>query len=105
MHVLIVTIQIQPSHRKEFLELMIEDARGADEDEQGCLRFDVLQDVEDPNRIYLYEVYVDDAAVDAHRKAPHFLKWQSTVQNWFAEPPKAQISKKFIYSANKDWIG
>jgi quinol monooxygenase YgiN len=105
MHVLIVTIQIQPNHREEFLEALIEDARGTDEEESGCLRFDILEDVEDPNRIYLYEVYADDAAVEVHRKAPHFLKWKSATQSWFAEPPKIQISKKFIYSANKDWIG
>ena len=37
---------------------------------------DVLQDNEDENRLHLFEVYQDEAAVDAHRNAPHYLKWR-----------------------------
>ncbi|MDD9975838.1 MAG: antibiotic biosynthesis monooxygenase, partial [Candidatus Poribacteria bacterium] len=39
----------------------------------------------DPNRIWLYEVYVDEAAFQEHLKAPHFIKWRDTVKDWFAE--------------------
>ena len=62
---------------------MFDDARGSNNDEPGCLRFDVLQDDEDENRLHLYEVYKDQAAVDAHRAAPHFTKWRETVGDWF----------------------
>ena len=55
MIALIVTIQIKPEHREAFMESMFGDARGSNNDEPGCLRFDVLQDSEDPNRIFLYE--------------------------------------------------
>ncbi len=84
MIALIVTIQIQSEHREAFMESMLDDARGSNNDEPGCLRFDVLQDNEDPNKIHLYEVYKDQAAVDAHRQAPHYTKWRETVQDWFA---------------------
>ena len=83
MIALIVTIQIQPDHREAFMESMMDDARGSNNDEPGCLRFDVLQDIEDPNKIHLYEVYKDQAAVDAHRQAPHYTKWRETVKDWF----------------------
>ena len=83
MIALIVTIQIKPDHREAFMESMMDDARGSNNDEPGCLRFDVLQDNEDPNKIHLYEVYKDQAAVDAHRAAPHYTKWRETVQDWF----------------------
>jgi len=84
MIALIVTVNIKPRFRGRFMEAMMGDARGANEDEPGCLRFDVIQDAHDPNRIYLYEVYRDDAALEAHRKAPHYLKWRETVADWFA---------------------
>ena len=84
MIALIVTIQIQPEHREAFMDSMLDDARGSNNDEPGCLRFDVLQDSEDPNKIHLYEVYKDQAAVDAHRQAPHYTKWRETVKDWFA---------------------
>ncbi len=84
MQALVVKIQIKPEHREAFMDSMLEDARGSIGNEPGCLRFDVVQDVEDANTIYLYEVYKDDAAIEAHRQAPHYLKWRETVKDWFA---------------------
>ena len=62
MFVIIAPIQIKEGHREAFIESMLDDARGSVENEPGCLRFDVIQDGADPNRIWLYEVYVDEAA-------------------------------------------
>ena len=56
MIALVVTINIEPGHKEEFMASMMGDARGSNNDEPGCLRFDVLQDNEDPNQIHLYEV-------------------------------------------------
>ena len=72
MESLMVTIRIKPGHKEAFMESMLDDARGSINDEPGCLRFDVVEDQEDPNRIFLYEVYRDDAAIEAHRAAPHY---------------------------------
>jgi quinol monooxygenase YgiN len=83
MIALVVSIKIKPGHKKAFMDSMLDDARGSNDDEPGCLRFDVLQDNSDPNKIHLYEIYRDRAAVDAHRKAPHYLKWRETVKDWF----------------------
>ena len=83
MIALVVTIRIKSDRRAAFLEAMMDDARGSNDDEPGCLRFDVLQDNSDPNCISLYEVYRDQAALDAHRQAPHYLKWFNTVRDWF----------------------
>ena len=55
---------------------MLGDAQGSVQNEPGCLRFDVIQDSADPNRIWLYEVYVDQAAFKAHLQTPHFIKWR-----------------------------
>ena len=76
MIALIVEINIKPGFKDQFMASMLGDARGSNNDEPGCLRFDVLQDNEDENKIHLFEVYEDDAAVDAHRNAPHFIKWR-----------------------------
>ena len=83
MIALLVTIQIKAEHRDAFMASMLDDARGSNNNEPGCLRFDVLQDNSDPYRIHLYEVYQDEAALEAHRHAPHYLKWQETTRNWF----------------------
>jgi quinol monooxygenase YgiN len=86
MKVLLVTIQIKPEYRDHFIEEMLGDARGSVEDEPGCLRFDVIQDESDTNKIYLYEVYRDEAAFQSHTQAPHFIKWRDAVKDWFAAP-------------------
>ena len=84
MIALIVEINIKPGFKEQFMESMLGDARGSNNDEPGCLRFDVLQDNEDENKLHLFEVYEDEAAVEAHRNAPHFIKWREECADWFA---------------------
>ena len=79
MRAIIATLRIKADGRDAFLEAIAGDARGSVQDEPGCFRFDVLQDQEDPNLIHLYEVYQDDAAIQAHRQAPHYKKWRAAV--------------------------
>jgi quinol monooxygenase YgiN len=43
--------------------------------EPGCLMYVVHRHVADPRRFFIYEQYKDDAAVDAHRNAPHFKQY------------------------------
>ena len=57
MFTLFVTVKIKPGHREEFIEATKGDAQGSNTAEPGCLRFDVLADNNDPNTVYLYEVY------------------------------------------------
>ena len=89
MFALFVTIKIKPGHAEEFMAATLGDAEGSNNNEPGSLRFDVLQDNNDPNTVYLYEVYKDrDSWEVAHRAAPHYLKWRSTVQDWFDGDPQ-----------------
>ena len=99
---LIVTIKIKPEHKEAFMESMYGDARGSNNDEPGCLQFDVLQDSEDPNRIFLYEIYRDEAAVEAHRQAPHYTKWRDTVKDWFDGEVTRHLATP-IYPKDADW--
>ena len=82
MHILFVTIKIKPQHREEYMAEMLLNAKGAREDEPGCLRFDVIQDSEDENTIHLYEVYKDEAAFGEHTSAPHFLRMREMTADW-----------------------
>jgi quinol monooxygenase YgiN len=91
MLALLVTIKIKPGYRDRFVDALMGDARGSVNDEPGCLRFDVLQDTADPNRIFLYEVYKDEKALEAHRQAPHYTKWRETVNDWFDGDPQRHV--------------
>jgi (4S)-4-hydroxy-5-phosphonooxypentane-2,3-dione isomerase len=85
MHVACVHVHVKPEHREAFLAASLENARATIQ-EPGNLRFDVLQHAEDPNRFMLYEVYRDEAGMEAHKKTPHYAAWRDTVGPWMAEP-------------------
>lgn len=42
--------------------------------EPGCLAFEVCADKKDPTKVLLYEVYVDQAALDDHVASKHLAK-------------------------------
>ena len=71
-----VKVKVKPEGRDRFLKAIEVDALGSEGDEPGCLRFNVLQDNQDQNVYYFYEVYKDEAALDEHRKAPHYAVWR-----------------------------
>jgi (4S)-4-hydroxy-5-phosphonooxypentane-2,3-dione isomerase len=102
MHILVVTIDIKPQFREQFLAAMLDDARGSVADEPGCVRFDVIQDEKDANRIYLYEVYQDRTAFEYHMTTPHFLKWRDATKDWFVSPPVVGSGPN-IFPSNIAW--
>jgi (4S)-4-hydroxy-5-phosphonooxypentane-2,3-dione isomerase len=43
--------------------------------ESGCLMYQVHRHRTEPRRFLVYEQYKDDAALEAHRAAAHFLQY------------------------------
>jgi quinol monooxygenase YgiN len=72
-----VKVRVKPDLRKQFLDAIEVDALASERDEPGCRRFNVLQDERDDAVYYFFEVYDDQAALDAHRAMPHYAVWQS----------------------------
>lgn len=89
MHVVTVRIQILPEHVAAFIAATADNHAGT-RGEPGNLRFDVLRAVDDPNRVLLYEVYRDQAALRAHQQTAHYLRWRETVAPWMAVPRAAE---------------
>jgi autoinducer 2-degrading protein len=56
--------------------------------EPGNLRFDFVQQVDDPTHFMFYEAYESEEAAAAHKNTSHYLKWRETVQDMMAEPRK-----------------
>ncbi len=90
--VLHLELIVRPEHREEFLEALWADANGALDNEEGCLRFDVTVDSENPNRILLYEVYRDAAARTIHRAAPYLEPIAAGLDRWLAVPSTMFVS-------------
>jgi quinol monooxygenase YgiN len=60
---------------EKLLKGMVAPSRG----EPGNLRYDLLQDIENPRRFVLDEMYQDAAAVTAHRATAHFQNYLSHI--------------------------
>ena len=56
MIVLMVSITIKEGFKDQFMDSLMGDAIGSNNDEPGCYRFDVIQDNEQDNLIHLYAV-------------------------------------------------
>jgi quinol monooxygenase YgiN len=74
MIVLIVSFTVKPGSEqqtKDYIRKMQEHTRR----EPGCRRYAGHQSLQDPRRFSFYEVYDDQAALDAHRAAPYFAEY------------------------------
>ena len=73
----IVDFEINLEQIDAFLPLMRENASASARDEPGCRQFDVCYDSDHPGHVFLYEVYDDRTAFDAHLSTPHFKSFDA----------------------------
>ena len=81
-YVVTVEFVVEPAHVDGFRAAMIANARASRDDEPGCREFDVCIDADDPGKVFLYEVYDDRAAFDAHLASAHFKAFDARVAPW-----------------------
>ena len=79
MFVVCVEFEIIPRHLDDFLLAMRKNAAQSHALEAGCQQFDVCQDQQNPNTIFLYEIYDDEAAFEAHKAAPHYHEFNHSI--------------------------
>jgi quinol monooxygenase YgiN len=85
MLILIVNIHIKQDRLEAFKAATMENGRNSRQ-EPGVVRFDFLQQNDDPTRFVLIEVYRDQAATVAHKQTPHYHAWIAAVDDMFVEP-------------------
>jgi quinol monooxygenase YgiN len=98
-----VKVRVKPDMREKFLKAIEHDALGSERDEPGCLRFNVHQDQKDANVYYFYEVYKDEAALEAHRAAPHYAVWKAAADS--LDGPTEAVRVTPIFPAARAYWG
>jgi quinol monooxygenase YgiN len=81
VYVVLNTIKVKPEHLKDFIENVRNHAKNS-VCEPGCLRFDVLQDSEDPQTICLYEVFRTESDLETHRSQDYYKRWMAMSLDW-----------------------
>jgi (4S)-4-hydroxy-5-phosphonooxypentane-2,3-dione isomerase len=72
-----VDLDIAPAEMEKFLAALKENG-AASVKEPGCQRFDIMVLASNPNHVFIYEVYDNEAAAQAHRTTDHFKKYAAT---------------------------
>jgi (4S)-4-hydroxy-5-phosphonooxypentane-2,3-dione isomerase len=80
-YVVTVEFDIDPAQLAAFMPLMSENAKASLRDEKGCRHFDVCRPRDVPNRVFLYEIYDDEAAFQAHLQTDHFKAFAAATKD------------------------
>jgi autoinducer 2-degrading protein len=59
--------------------------------EPGCVTYQVHRHKTESRRFFIYELYQDDAALEAHRATPHFLQYAKKELPKVAERIEGQL--------------
>ncbi len=84
MYAVTVTFTIKPGQMEAFLHSMRANAAASLANEEGCHQFDICCDPSVPDQVFLYELYSDRAAFDAHCKTAHFEAFNAVSENMVA---------------------
>ena len=82
MLALVVEFRIHAAHIEAFDAAIRANARASLDTEPGCRQFDVCRDPDDASLFFLYELYDDEAAIQAHLRSPHFLQMDAATAGW-----------------------
>jgi len=98
MLAIIVHFEAKPDKIDAFKETIVGHATRSFEREPGCLQFDVVQDPQNPARFAVYEIYKDQAAIDAHRASPHMAETGKVLPDLIA---KRELSLMSVIAGGK----
>jgi len=77
MVVLRVDMLVKPGMESQCLDI-IRKLQEHSRQEPGCVHYAGHQSKENPRHFFMYEVYKDEAAFQAHRSAPYFTQYAQT---------------------------
>jgi (4S)-4-hydroxy-5-phosphonooxypentane-2,3-dione isomerase len=96
-----VFVHVKPEAVESFKAASIDNASHSIK-ESGVARFDVIQQMDDPTRFVLLEVYrtADDPA--RHKETSHYQKWRDSVADMMAEARTA-ITYTNVFPDDSKW--
>ena len=101
MQIVLVHVHVKPEFVEAFKQASVENASNSVM-EAGIVRFDVIQQTDDPTKFILVEVYKSVDAQAAHKETPHYARWRDTVAEMMAEPRQG-IKYANIFPSDENW--
>ena len=101
MFIVHVFVHVKPDRIEDFKQATLENARNSVM-EPGIARFDVVQQLDDPARFILVEVYRTPEDPAKHKETAHYQKWRDTVEHMMAEP-RTSTKLTNVFPDEKGW--
>lgn len=78
MIIRISEIEVDPEYLAEYKMILNEEAQASMRLEPGVIAIYPMQEQENPSRIRILEIYIDEDAYKSHLKTVHFQKYKTT---------------------------
>jgi autoinducer 2-degrading protein len=101
MFIVHVFVHVKTDQVEAFKSATIDNASNSLK-EPGVARFDVVQQMDDPTRFVLVEVYRTPDDPGRHKETAHYQKWRDTVANMMAEP-RNSIKYSNVFPDEQGW--
>lgn len=101
MFIVHVHVHVKSEFVDAFREATIENASNSVQ-EPGIARFDVVQQLDDPTRFVLVEVYRTPEDPAKHKETAHYKKWAETVAPMMSEP-RSSVKYANVFPAEAGW--
>ena len=101
MHIVHVHVHVRAESVEAFRAATLENARNS-VGEPGVVRFDVLQQEDDPNRFVLLEIYRTPEDPARHKETAHYAAWRDRVAAMMAEP-RSSVKYRAVFPEAPGW--
>lgn len=101
MFIVHVHVHVKPESVEAFRQATLENARNSVQ-EPGVARFDVIQQLDDPTRFVLVEVYRTQDDPAKHKETAHYQTWRDRVAEMMAEP-RSSVKYVNVFPDDEGW--
>ena len=96
-----VFVHVKPNRLDAFQAATLNNASKSLQ-EPGIIRFDVMQQQDDPTRFVLAEVYRTSDDTTRHKETRHYQKWRDAVSDMMAEP-RTSVKYTNVFPDEQGW--
>jgi len=96
-----VHVHVKADQVEAFRAASVENAKQSVQ-EPGVARFDVIQQLDDPTRFVLVEVYRAPSDPAKHKETAHYKTWRDAVETMMAEP-RTSVKYANVFPDERGW--
>lgn len=97
-----VHIHVKPELVDAFIAATLDNARNSVQ-EPGVVRFDLIQQEDDPTRFLLQEIYRTAQDPARHKETSHYARWREVAEPMMAEPRTRAVYRALFPDATPEW--